>query len=63
MSASVLYILALEDNFMWHLEHKIISDLHRFKSLEVVYMLIFRKHAGVPRHVSEVNYTAHNLNL
>ena len=30
MSVSVLHISALEDNFIpWHLEHKIISDLHR----------------------------------
>ena len=64
MSVSVLYILALEDNFIpWHLEHKIISDLHRLKSLEIVYIQIVRKHTCVHEHASEVNCILYNSNL
>ena len=64
MSVSVLHISALEDNFIpWHLEHKIISDLYRLKSLEIVYMYIVRKHTCVHKHVSEVSYISCNSNL
>lgn len=64
MSVSVLHISAPEDNFIpWHLEHKIISDLHRLKSLEIIYMYIVRKHTCVYKHVSEVNYISCNSNL
>lgn len=64
MSVSLLFILALEDNFIpWHLEHTIISDLHRLKSLEILYMYIVRKHTCVYKHESEVNYISYNSNL
>ena len=64
MSVSLLFILALEDNFIpWHLEHTIISDLHRLKSLEILYMYIVRKYTWLHKHESGVNYISYNSNL
>ena len=64
MSVSLLFILALENNFIpWHLEHTIISDLHRLKSLEILYTYIVRKYTWLHKHESGVNYISYNSNL
>lgn len=49
--------------YEWHPENKVLSDLHRLKSLEVVSIFIFRKHACILSYVSKVNRISCDFNV